>query len=172
MRIKLLSLVAATALLAACSHENTQSTAATSAPPPPPPAEGGPPPMTNVSALDELKTQVGDRVHFDFDKSSIRDEDKEIVERQAEFTKKYPNLTFSIEGHCDPRGTREYNLALGERRATSLKNALVALGVDANRLKTISYGKERPEEPGTDESAYAADRRAVLVIENGGGPTS
>ena len=168
MRIKILSLVAAMSLLAACSHD--KPAAEVSAPPPPPPTgEATPPSSTSMSAMDELKQQVGDRIHFSFDKSDIQDEDKEIVERQAGFAKKYPNLTFTIEGHCDPRGTREFNLALGARRATALKSALAALGVDPNRLKTISYGKERPAVPGDNESAYAQDRRAVLTIENSNG---
>lgn len=168
MRIQILSLVAATSLLAACSHKEPEAAVA---PPPPPPSQGAENPgsQTQMSAVDELRNQVGDTIHFDFDKSSVRDEDKEVLEREAEFAKKYPNLTFTIGGYCDPRGTREYNLALGARRATAMKSALSALGVDANRLKTISYGKERLAVAGDDEAAYAQDRRAQLTIDNGAG---
>jgi peptidoglycan-associated lipoprotein len=166
MRLKILGLVAALTLVAACSSSKTPDT---------PTASGGgqgdvTPQTQTMSAWDELKNQVGDRVHFDFDKSEIRPEDQQILERQAAFAKKYPQLTFTIAGHCDDRGTREYNLALGERRATAAKNALVALGVDAGRLKTISYGKENPDPAGDDEAAWAENRRAVLMI--AGGPSS
>lgn len=123
-----------------------------------------PPQAATITPADELKNQVGDRIFFAFNKSDISGESKAVLDRQSAFTKKYPQLTFTIEGHCDERGTREYNLALGERRATSTKNALVALGVQASRLQTISYGKERPAVVGSNEAAYAQNRRAVTVI--------
>jgi len=107
---------------------------------------------------------VGDRVFFDFDKSVIKAEGQTTLQRQAEWLKKYPNVTVTIEGHCDERGTREYNLALGERRATAVRNALVALGIPAARMKTISYGKERPAVLGSNEAAWAQNRRGVTVI--------
>ena len=84
--------------------------------------------------------------------------------QQAAWLKQYPNITVTVEGNCDERGTREYNLALGERRATSAKNYLVALGVDPNRIQTISYGKERPAVLGSDEAAWAQNRRDVTAI--------
>jgi peptidoglycan-associated lipoprotein len=121
-------------------------------------------PSASLTPQQELTQQVGDRVFFAFDKSDISSDAQAILGRQADFTKKYGSLTFTIEGHCDERGTREYNLALGERRATAAKNALVALGVDAGRLKTISYGKERPAVDGHNEAAWAQNRRAVTVI--------
>jgi peptidoglycan-associated lipoprotein len=107
---------------------------------------------------------VGDRVFFDFDKSAIKPEGRVTLQRQAEWLKKYPNVTVTVEGHCDDRGTREYNLALGERRATAVRNALVALGIAPNRIKTISYGKERPAVLGDNEAAWAQNRRGVTVI--------
>lgn len=157
MRLRLLGLVATMTVLAGChSAPTTQATDT---------GNGSTAPTTAaLSPQDELKTQVGDRVFFAFDKSDISSDAQAILGRQADFTKKYPQLSFTIEGHADERGTREYNLALGERRATAAKNALVALGVDAGRLKTISYGKERPAVDGHNEAAWAQNRRAVTVI--------
>ena len=111
----------------------------------------------------ELKTQVGDTIQFHYDSSDIAPEARLILQRQAAYMQKYQNLRFSIEGHCDERGTREYNLALGDRRANSARNALVSLGVDGQRLRTISYGKERPVAVGGTEAAFARNRRAVTV---------
>jgi peptidoglycan-associated lipoprotein len=158
MRIKILGLMAAMTVLAACDTTPTtpNSSAGT--------ATATTPTAPAVSLADELKTQVGDRVLFAFDKSDISPEAKAILTRQAAFMQKYPSATFTIEGHCDQRGTREYNLALGERRATSAKNGLVALGVAGGRLQTISYGKERPAVVGNNDAAYAQNRRAVTVV--------
>jgi peptidoglycan-associated lipoprotein len=112
----------------------------------------------------DLQQNVGDRVFFEFDKSTITAEGQQTLQRQAAWLQKYPNVTVTIEGHCDERGTREYNLALGERRATAVRNALVALGVSANRIRTISYGKERPAVLGSNEAAWAQNRRGVTVV--------
>jgi len=112
----------------------------------------------------DFQQNVGDRVFFDFDKSAIKPEGQQTLQRQAQWLQRYPNVTVTVEGHCDERGTREYNLALGERRATAVRNALVALGVSANRVKTISYGKERPAVLGSNEAAWAQNRRGVTVI--------
>jgi len=117
----------------------------------------------------DLVANVGDRVFFDLDKSTLKDEGKATLQRQAAWAQKYPNLTFSIEGHADERGTREYNLALGGRRATAAKDFLVANGVDASRLKTISYGKERPVCLESNEDCWAQNRRAVTVVAEGAG---
>jgi len=156
MRFKTLSIVAVSALLAACVHEKpvADSTASTVTP-----ATTG----ATMSKVDELKA-AGDRIFFGTDKSDISSESSATLERQAAFAKKYPELTFTIEGHADERGTREYNLALGERRATAAKKALATLGVAATRLQTISYGKERPAVVGHTEAAWAQNRRAVTVI--------
>ena len=102
--------------------------------------------------------------HFDFDKYDIRPKDVAILRENAALLKKYPKVKIQIEGHCDERGTVEYNLALGERRATSTKNYLVSLGISADRLSTISYGKERPLDPGHNEEAWTKNRRAHTVI--------
>jgi peptidoglycan-associated lipoprotein len=103
-------------------------------------------------------------IHFDFDKYDIRPGDTTILRENAALLKKYPKVKIQIEGHCDERGTVEYNLALGERRATSTKNYLVSLGISADRLSTISYGKERPLDPGHNEEAWTKNRRAHTVI--------
>lgn len=162
MNLRPLSLLAGLLLLAACA----QTPATTSN------AGGGgqstATPMTKSSVApgssQDFVQNVGDRVFFDFDKSAIKPEGRITLERQAAWLKKYPNVTVTIEGHCDDRGTREYNLALGERRATAVRNALVALGIAPNRIKTISYGKERPAVLGDNEAAWAQNRRGVTVI--------
>jgi len=110
---------------------------------------------------------VGDRVYFDFDKYNVRNDQRAQLEKQAAWLKRYPAVQVTIEGHADERGTREYNLALGERRANSAKDFLVANGIPANRVKVISYGKERPVALGHDEASWAQNRRAVTVITSG-----
>jgi peptidoglycan-associated lipoprotein len=112
----------------------------------------------------DLEASAGDRVFFAFDRSDITPEAREILTRQADWLRRYPNVTVTIEGHCDERGTREYNLALGERRAQAAKNVLVASGIPASRISTISYGKERPAVVGSTEEAYAQNRRAVTTV--------
>lgn len=103
-------------------------------------------------------------VHFDFDRYDIREQDAQILKENAAILLKYPDVKIQIEGHCDERGTAEYNLALGERRANSVKKYLISLGVPAERLSTISYGKEMPLDPGHNEEAWAKNRRAHLTI--------
>jgi len=103
-------------------------------------------------------------IRFDYNKYDIRPEDEEVLRGNAAFLKKNPNMKIQIEGHCDERGTSEYNLALGERRANSTKRYLVSLGIASNRISTISYGKERPLDPGHNEEAWAKNRRAHIVV--------
>ena len=107
---------------------------------------------------------VGDRVFFDFDKYDLKPEARKALDRQAAWLKANPSVTFTLEGHADERGTREYNLALGERRANSVKDYLVSLGVNPARLKTISYGKERPVALGSNEAAWGQNRRGVTRV--------
>jgi peptidoglycan-associated lipoprotein len=111
-----------------------------------------------------LESKLLKDIHFDFDKYNIRPGDAEILNENAVLLKKYSKVKIQIEGHCDERGTVEYNLALGERRANATKNYLVSLGVSADRISTISYGKERPLDPGHNEEAWAKNRRAHTVI--------
>ncbi|MCE2473974.1 MAG: peptidoglycan-associated lipoprotein Pal [Alphaproteobacteria bacterium] len=107
---------------------------------------------------------AGDRVYFDYDKSAIGVEGEATLRAQGELLLGASGLTVTIEGHCDERGTREYNIALGERRAEAVKTYLVSLGVEANRISTLSYGKERPEVAGHNEDAWRQNRVAVTVI--------
>ena len=113
----------------------------------------------------DLVANVGDRVFFDFDKHDLKPEAQDTLERQAAWLKRYPSVTVTIEGHCDERGTREYNLALGQRRGAAVRDFLVALGVSSGRVEVISYGKERPEVPGSNEEAWAQNRRGVTTID-------
>ena len=103
-------------------------------------------------------------IHFDFDKYDIRPGDAENLKENATLLKKYANVKIQIEGHCDERGTIEYNLALGERRANNTKQYLTSLGISPDRISTISYGKERPSDPGHNEEAWAKNRRAHPII--------
>jgi peptidoglycan-associated lipoprotein len=165
MRFKFFSLLAAVLLLAACEsapETGAQTGAAATATPPATSSMT----QSNIrpGSNEDLRANVGDRIFFDTDKSDIKPEARRVLEKQAEWLKKYPNVTVTIQGHCDERGTREYNLALGERRANAAKNVLVALGVPANRISTVSYGKERPAVIGSNEAAWAQNRRDVTVV--------
>jgi peptidoglycan-associated lipoprotein len=102
-------------------------------------------------------------VFFDFDKADVRGDQRDLLDANAAFLKKYPTVKIRIEGHCDERGTREYNMALGDRRANAVKEFLASLGIDASRIETVSYGKEKPFSMGHDESAWAQNRRAHFV---------
>lgn len=103
-------------------------------------------------------------VYFDFDSSEISGDTKSALQGNADYLKTNKNVDVQIEGHCDERGGRQYNLALGERRAKAVRDYLVALGVESKRLSTISYGSERPKAEGSDESAWAQNRRANFVV--------
>lgn len=113
---------------------------------------------------EDLTVNVGDRVFFGYDRTDLTPEGQQTLTMQAEWLKRYPNVTVTIEGHADERGTREYNLALGDRRASTVKNTLIAAGVDASRIQTISYGKERPAVFGSDDQSWAQNRRAVTKV--------
>lgn len=118
---------------------------------------------TPGSAQDFL-VNVQDRVYFAFDRYDLDDASRRTLERQAAWLDQYPGTTVTVEGHCDERGTREYNLALGARRAASARDYLVSLGVDPARIRTISYGKERPVAEGHNEAAWRLNRRGVTVV--------
>ena len=161
MRERVICLLGAVLMLAACS----------STPPEPPPGPPGPPGGAGMGSRNivpgsqqDLEASAGDRVFFAFDRADISPEARQILTRQADWLRRYPNVTVTIEGHCDERGTREYNLALGERRAQAAKNVLVASGIPASRISTISYGKERPAVVGSSEDSYAQNRRAVTIV--------
>ena len=138
-----------------------QSTATTPAPTPPP---SGPVPGTQAHFAQAMSGR--DTIYFDTDMFNIDAEDQAALRQQATYLQQYPNIRATIEGHADERGTREYNLALGERRANAAKNYLVSLGVPADRLSVVSYGKERPVAIGSNEQAWARNRRAVTIVLN------
>lgn len=122
-------------------------------------------PTVIEKAQQGVEKQILANIYFDFDRSEIRPEFREILRQHAEWMKRNPGRILLIEGHCDERGTHEYNLALGERRAAAVFNFLVALGVDKARMRTISYGEEVPADPRSNEEAWAKNRRAVFVID-------
>ena len=122
-----------------------------------------------AGSAEDFVVNVGDRVLFGFDRFDLSPEARTTIENQVTWLKRYPGIRITVEGHTDERGTREYNLALGERRANSVRDYMIALGIEANRVLTISYGKERPVDPGSDEAAWAANRRAVTVVDGATG---
>jgi peptidoglycan-associated lipoprotein len=124
-------------------------------------------PISTEPTVDELnRKKVLQTVYFDYDKSDLSDSTRAALQSNAQWLKANPGRTVLVEGHCDERGTVEYNLALGQRRAASVKDYLGGLGIDASRLKTVSYGKERPVDSGHDETAHGRNRRAEFVIES------
>jgi len=149
--IKALMAVAAMIFVASCSSEQQTATATTT--------------TVTPGSVADFKQNVGDRVFFDFDSSSLREDGRQTLNRQAEWLKKYTNYPVTIAGHCDERGTREYNLALGERRANAARQYLVAQGIPATRVRTTSFGKENPDPPGSDEQAWAQNRRATTELQ-------
>jgi len=116
----------------------------------------------------DFVVNVGDRVFFDTDSAELSAQSRRTLDLQAQWLNRYPRYSFTIEGHADERGTREYNIALGARRATTVRDYLAALGVSANRMNTISYGKERPVAVCNDISCWSQNRRAVTVLNNAG----
>ncbi|MGQ0582570.1 MAG: peptidoglycan-associated lipoprotein Pal [Reyranella sp.] len=137
-------------LIAACSSEQAAAPATTTVTP---------------GSVADFRQNVGDRVFFDTDQSTVREDGRQTLNKQAEWLKKYTNYQITVEGHCDERGTREYNLALGERRANAARQYLIAQGIPAARIKTVSFGKERPDPVGSDEAAWARNRRAVTALQ-------
>jgi peptidoglycan-associated lipoprotein len=166
-KIATLLLLASASGLAACSKKA--------------PEQLPPPPIDNTAGQTGSQTgptapQVGSQEHFsravngqtviyfDTDRFNISSASAATLQAQAQYFSQYPQLTFTVEGHADERGTREYNLALGERRANAAKNYLVSLGISANRIQVVSYGKERPVALGSNEQAWAQNRRAASVL--------
>ena len=111
-----------------------------------------------------LIVNVGDRVFFNYDSSELDADAQELLQDQVAWLKQHSNVSIIVEGHCDERGTREYNLALGEKRAQSVKNYLISLGISTDRVTTISYGKERPAVIGSNDGAWAQNRRSVTIV--------
>ena len=175
MRRIAVAFTALTALLAvaACSEEAQQSGGATGSGSTSGATASRPSPATGTVMSEaerlaqmqrELQTSVGDRVYFGTDSYSLNADSKVALDRQVAFLRRYPAVMLRIEGHADERGTREYNLALGDRRAQAAKEYLLAQGIAAGRLSTSTFGKERPEAIGSNEQAWAQNRRAVSII--------
>ena len=165
-RLTLTAVIAASLALGACSKKAPQQL-----PPDPGPAvstgstEGTTTAPTPGSQADFVAVMQGqDTIYFETDRYNVDSADVAALQSQAQWLMRYPNKRATVEGHADERGTRDYNLALGERRANAAKNYLVSLGVPAARLTTISYGKERPVALGSNEAAWAQNRRAVTVV--------
>ena len=177
--IKLATVSAAVAALAACAPKPKVEPAVPTTPTVPtgpqyPTAPTGPVTGGNVGAAlpgseQDFVVNVGDRVYFDLDSYSVRPEAQPRLDAQAAWLSRYPQVTIRIEGNADERGTREYNLALGARRAEAVRTYLIQRGVPAGRIDTISYGKERPLEVCSEEACYAKNRRAVTVLSAGAG---
>ena len=117
-----------------------------------------------LGSQEDLVVNIGDRVFFETDSFQLSQAARRIVEKQAKWIKRYPSVKMSIEGHADERGTREYNLALGERRATAVRDYLIALGINPNRVRTISFGKERPVDARSVPEAWSKNRRSVSIV--------
>lgn len=158
MNLKILSLFAAVLLVAACHQEQPATGQAGGAGATTATSGGG------ASSPQQAMVSAGNTVYFALDRSDITNESRQVLLRQSALLNQNPAWTVTIEGHCDERGTVEYNLGLGERRANATKQALIALGVAAGRINVISYGKERPANPGHNEQAWAQNRRAVTVV--------
>jgi peptidoglycan-associated lipoprotein len=161
-------------LLTACATMD-EAEVVTAPPEAPPPATAAPqvgapqgPVVTLVpGSRQDFEQNVGDRVQFDYDRSDLDQQDRDVLQRQAEWLGRYPQVVLVIEGHADERGTREYNLALAARRAASVREYLTTLGVSPARLETISYGKERPVCVESSEQCWAQNRRGVSAIRSG-----
>jgi len=156
--------LAAVASLAACASK----------PEPTPTPNPGPsvPPVTQPSgpvagSVEDFRVSVGDRVFFGYDRFDLSAEARSVLERQAAWLRQYPNVRILVAGNCDERGTREYNLALGARRAAAARDYLVSLGVAQNRVETVSYGKERPLDARANEEAWSVNRNSHTQIVSG-----
>ncbi|GAB0113825.1 OmpA family protein [Acidisoma sp. C75] len=157
MNIKLLGAFAAVALLAACAKPaQTSMATGTGAN-----VTSGPAPGSE----EDLVANVGDRVFYGFNKSNLNADASATLSKQAAWLQKYPSVAVLVAGNCDPRGTEQYNLALGQRRADAARDYLVAQGVSGSRIQTISYGKDRPISPGQTEADYAQDRNAITSVQ-------
>lgn len=157
-------LVSGAIALSACGQKRAPESAS-SLPPPGGEAESSGDDLDGPGSQADLRRSAGsDRVFFDLDSYALDQADQATLRRQAAWLAQYPGVNVTIEGHCDERGTREYNIALGERRANAAKNYLATLGVSTARMNVVSYGKERPDALGSTEDAWAQNRRAVTVV--------
>ena len=155
---------AAVAALAACASRPEPAATPSE---PSAPATSSAPQGPAPGSIEDFRVSVGDRVFFGYDRFDLTPEARSVLERQAAWLRQYPNVRVLIAGNCDERGTREYNLALGARRAAAARDFLQSLGVAANRMETVSYGKERPLDPRSNEEAWSVNRNANTQIVSG-----
>jgi peptidoglycan-associated lipoprotein len=165
--ILLIAMALTLALTSGCSSRKKVEGGAEPPPPPPtqteaPPVEEPPPPATTPPTDENAQANLQD-AYFDYDDAGLRDDAKSALEANAKYMEGHTRVNVVIEGHCDERGSVEYNLALGEKRARAAKEYLTTYGINAGRVTTISYGKERPFDPGHNEEAWARNRRAHFV---------
>ena len=159
LKLPALVLLAGLALLSACTDPNANSGAATGTG-----AGAGTNGSVTPGSQEDLVANVGDRVFFALDSSSLSGDARATLDRQAAWLGRYPSVSIQMAGNCDERGTTEYHLALGQRRANAARDYLVAHGVSSARITTISYGKERPTALGSDEQAYAQNRNSTTSV--------
>jgi peptidoglycan-associated lipoprotein len=159
MKMNSLGVLAAVALLAACTTPPPADTSAAAGSGTTAVTQGATP-----GSEEDLVASAGDRVFYAFNQSSLSGDAKGTLDKQAAFLAKYPQDSVQVAGNCDERGTEEYNLALGQRRANAARDYLVAKGVASSRISTISYGKDRPVASGSDEQAYAQNRNAITSV--------
>ncbi|VBB69532.1 18K peptidoglycan-associated outer membrane lipoprotein; Peptidoglycan-associated lipoprotein precursor; Outer membrane protein P6; OmpA/MotB precursor [invertebrate metagenome] len=167
MRLRLLSVLATITLVTACESTTDTISGVTDTGAMNNLSSGGhvTVPAPAVLSQGEFERAVSqDRIFFDFDKSVVRSDAKLVLTRWADWIKQHPQNLVTLEGHADERGTREYNLALGEKRANAVKEFLVTQGVAPDQITTLSYGKERPAVPGTNETAWAQNRRVIAIV--------
>ena len=161
-------LLVATALLAGCAKKPVATPAPPPAPPqeatPTPPPAPPPPPPQEPAPAPGVKSEDFQAAFFDYDSYNLRDDARAALDKNAKMLRDNASVSITIEGHCDERGTVEYNQALGERRAQAARDYLVAAGIDASRINVISYGKERPFASGSDEASWQQNRRAHFVV--------
>ena len=162
MNVKIIGALAAVSLLAACSGNNPANTGATSGTGAPIGASAGG--NAAPGSEEDLVANVGDRVFFAYNENSLSGDAQATLDKQSAWLQKYPQVAVQIAGNTDDRGTEEYNLALGQRRANSARDYLVSRGVSQDRLSTISYGKDRPTALGDDEQAWAQNRNAITAV--------
>lgn len=171
MRLKVIAMLAAATMVAACSSTDEEAVVTdtsgqeTVQTPPPPPQ----PQPVQLSPAEQFMAQVGDSVFFALDQSTLSGDSQRTLDAQAAFLAANPGITITVEGHADERGTDDYNLALGARRAAAARDYLIARGVSAGRIDTVSYGESRPFATGSNEASWAQNRRALTVLTGGVG---
>jgi peptidoglycan-associated lipoprotein len=161
---KFLIALSAAAALAACASRGEPAPTPTETPAP---ATTTAPRGPTPGSVEDFRVSVGDRVFFGYDRFDLTPEARQVLERQAAWLRQYPSVRLLVAGNCDERGTREYNLALGARRAAAARDYLVSLGIDGGRVETVSYGKERPLDARSNEEAWSVNRNAHSQIVSG-----